>query len=125
MINLGKRLIGAVKAAIAIVRGRASPANKTQMAPPSDCIYCHLKLPTIEVKGVPRSMRRGTPVSAPYCLALTLAHSDRSVAPIDGRPAGNRSTAERLGLRGTHDRGTNRFCYSCHTITKGTGVQQE
>jgi hypothetical protein len=86
MINLGKRLIGAVKAAIAIVRGRASPANKTQMAPPSDCIYCHLKLPTIEVKGVPFHEARDTGKRA----LLPCAHSRalRSVGGADRWPAG-------------------------------------
>jgi hypothetical protein len=58
MTNFGKKLFAAAKAAAAVARGDATPAHKKQMTPRSGCIFCALKMPTIDVRGVAKHEAR-------------------------------------------------------------------
>jgi hypothetical protein len=81
MTNLGKKLFAAAKAAKAVARGDASPGRQTQVTPRSGCIFCALKMPTIDVRGVTHHEARdaGKRALVP-CARLSAPRSRRQLA---------------------------------------------
>ena len=63
-----------------MARGNLKPVRNTQMMPRSGCIFCALKMPTIDVRGVTHHEALDAGKSA-WCLAPAVMRSDRPIAP--------------------------------------------
>jgi hypothetical protein len=80
MTNLGKKLFAAVKAAKAVARGGASSGRSTHVTPRSGCIFCVLKMPTIDIRGVTHHEARdaGKRAVVPCARPSALRSADRA-----------------------------------------------